>query len=654
MRSENEEYALQVIEEIKTSCANTDQYHHVLCKLILNKRFIPHQESSLKQEQLAILKSLSENFSQSFKMLLIKALHHSCYQTCSEHYKPGFHVLQIPYLLAWGYELRLRKVKAVYLNSIAIYQYSSLALSALWEALVISRIHFISGLRFENLSRKSWEICLKGIQKSSLYSLNFGSNYSQISGADWRLFWHSIKQSSIKHVNLDNAHFHNCEDSFWKAFFDGLGNSNLLSINLRNMSLSQLSTERWHKLYQAIACSKIESINLSQNNLDDTVATNRNNNSASWQIICNLIQLPALKNLTLLNLDSLQISDSGWDCLCSAFQQSQLEKLEFSADNNYETQVTEQRLQLLLKALKKNSLKTLYLHVHSAKSISIAIFHDLCDLLAKSNITSFVLDFNSRTLAFSTLDWQLLGECLKKGGINCLGMGAIQIDDGSNFKDFLVGLEKSNIKSLHLKKCNFNKLSSNEWIDLANFIQKKDIIELNLLGTDLDCSPSEDTWINFCHFIIKSGIRKLAFSVSYDPLSLEKVHVFCAAIQQSQLESFSCEGLERNMDNMSSDSFRLICTAINNSKIFELNHPWCFGKNTILSFLKREILDETVKIIQSRALFRKSLAQLCAFSLLNANAKLTPQGLELEKNNAPIDISLDEGQKEILKNYGIS
>src|SRR4051794_13688701 len=85
----NKEISCKIIEKIKKSCSNSDEHHQVLSGLILKNTLAPIQAYYLNDEQHSSL------------TLVFK----------TSPPPPDRYNINIPAILAWSYDLRVKKIK---------------------------------------------------------------------------------------------------------------------------------------------------------------------------------------------------------------------------------------------------------------------------------------------------------------------------------------------------------------------------------------------------------------------------------------------------------------------------------------------------------------------------------------------------------------
>jgi hypothetical protein len=642
-----------VIEKLKLKCHDADIYHLFLSDLILKNSISlpPTCAETLDPTLQAINVFLSNEVvdRQDFKEVLLKALHQSwCQVFKSSPRQPkdnDYNLSNIPAILAWGYELRIKKIKKVSAD-VYLHEFDSKVLLAFWEAIKISGIQSILDLRFDKQSKENWAITCQGIMNCSLTSLEFARSYGHFSLEAWQLFWDAINSSTIQHLNLCSAYFMNSpiKDKIWEVLFNALSKGHLHSLSLERMLLSKLTTFQWDKLYEAIKLAKLSSLDLTCTFLNDSITQNNRTPPNSWKILCKIIRLPSLKKLRFLELDSKDISDLGWFFLCQAFNKSQLEILDFSVDCCYPG-INDKRWILLLNALKKLPLKDLTLATHSAQSFSSVALTQLCDLLDKSSsLESIVLDTGVGSLVFSAEEWKLLGSALKKRGIKTFNFGEVELSPALNFEHFAEGLILSGVSSLCL-----GEIPAKRWIDLAELLKKGNIKGLKLIEALNSSQRTLKRWQSFCNFIVSSEIKEIAFKLpASDSLTLWQIELLSQAIHSSQLECFDFKFLQWNIKHVPLDTFKILCEAINNSNIRQLILPY---HNTLPSD-KENLLAETVKIVNSRSTFQKSLRDLCVLSLFNCNARLNEKELHFETEKNSYEIGLLDKEQELLSQLG--
>ncbi len=549
-----------------------------------------------------------------------------------------------PFILLWGYDLILKNKKEVIVNC-NISKLNFEQLTALWTVIKLSKIESIKGLkRFRNLSPEAWEILCSNIAESNLLAFHFSETDGlfNIPPIMWKLFWDKISLSNISHftmpfVKYPRDHIH---PSFWDTLWTGIKKSKIKTLSLDGI-FNNLGEEQWINFYEALRTIEIEFLDITKNYLSDDICY--------W--IGKIINIPSLKHLRWLNVDFQAISSDSWLSLCQSLSNSRLEHLEISIskgcfDNEKDCLPVASWI-TFIEALKKLKLKSLIIKHHSANELSSPVVQTLAEMISESSLESFSCIHSFHSLKFSSEDWRVLGEAIKKRGIKSFDFGRIEFlnDNFSKYSNFV---SNSGMDSFNLSAHNLNQCPLELWTKLSNLIKKAAISTLNIIGNNL-AEMELEKWQIFCDMVENGSIRTLYLdTISFNRLNLTQDHVdlFSKAIQFSQLETLVLD-IHENFVSLPFYHMKSIFYAINRSKIIDLNL-----KNLPEKPFGLGLMLDTLRIIENKANYKNTLFGSCIYTLFGrCNAQLTETGISYTHDGNQQEVELDDACIDNLKRF---
>jgi hypothetical protein len=338
-----------LFEQLSSEHKSAPSYLRMLCELILKGKCDNPPDFGLK-----IASTISSYLCDSKQApAVIEQLYAEVYKTWTLLSKtadpyPNHYVrepLALSETLAWAYKIKLSKEEKVN-SSWSVNHFSPEALSAFWEAIKFSQVKSIGEIHgFDEQTPETWRISCAGIASSKLKSLKFdfgyiinvSSNINAVSTDMLRLFWRSVNLANIVNLDLVGFSLTNTPTEFWDITCEGIKGGQLKHLRLERMTLHNLNREQWVKLYQGLLRAKLESLDLTCNHLHHFSFDGyhlRDDQLNSFDVICDIIRLPALRHLRLLQDRFERLNSDGFYSLCRALHNSAIEHLEIAISDS--------------------------------------------------------------------------------------------------------------------------------------------------------------------------------------------------------------------------------------------------------------------------------------------------------------------------------
>jgi hypothetical protein len=634
---------LRLRKQIQPEMLDNEDYHNILVDLILNGKSQACPENVLDiiangQASNVVKKALYKEIYNSWK-----TINKSDSSPIASQWKSNLEIL------AWAYEVKSKNQKTATLDC-CLDQLEIKKLAAFWEAIKFSEIQSLRGMvRFGRQSPEAWIISCNKMAESQLTSFTFSEAYCEnVSLEMWRLFWRSIELSKIEHLNLDQVQ--KTSPEFWEIMC-GMAKSNLKSLSLRGMGLSELSRAQWLKLYQVLPQIDVQSLDLSYNFFYGVVphyyhADFQDNNSNSYDVICKIISLPSLKELTIEGDNFERILSDSWLSLCNAIAKSNLQHLKLTISSDGE--LKDSAWINFIDSLKSLRLVSLEVAYHSARELSSEILKAFCEMLENSSIETVSMKCTYGYLSLVPEDWQMLGSAVKMRNIKLFNFGKIELTDSNNLLSFFDGLLISGIDGLCLPGNLLIELSSDAWKKMSVLIKKANISLLDLRDNYLVYCQK---WKAFCDMIVSSQIKTLYFNATdFQLVTDDNLSYFCDKIKNSQLETLELEcNSNRVWQEMKLTHLKMLFDAINRSKISWLR--LCLDEHEI-SKEKFAIVSNTLRIVENKAKCKNTLLGLCVSTLFGRyNAQLTEASVTYEDNGQKWEVDSSKVDMEVLRKF---